>query len=88
VVGGLTGDVIAIALITVGLGAVALLMFLEVGLSDERQLAREDKRRRQRAGDGERRLRPRRWPRRPGYVSADRLALRNALCCSPMREAA
>jgi hypothetical protein len=50
VVGGLTGDVLAIALITLGLGAVVLLVFLEVGLSEER----------------ERRQRPRRSPRRPG----------------------
>jgi hypothetical protein len=65
-VGGLTGEVLAIALITLGLGAVVLLMFLEVGLSEERQLAREEKRRHQRATDGERRLRPRSRPRRPG----------------------
>jgi hypothetical protein len=65
-VGGLTGEVLAIALITLGLGAVVLLMFLEVGLSEERELAREEKRRRQRASDGERRLQLRRWPRRPG----------------------
>jgi hypothetical protein len=65
-VGGLTGEVLAIALITLGLGAVVLLMFLEVGLSEERELTREEERRRQRATDGERRLRPRRWPRRPG----------------------
>jgi NADH:ubiquinone oxidoreductase subunit 6 (subunit J) len=65
-VGGLTGEVLAIALITVGLGAVVLLVFLEVGLSEERELAREQKRRRQRSTDGERPRRPRRWPRRPG----------------------
>jgi hypothetical protein len=65
-IGGLTGEVLAIGLITVGLGAAVLLMFLEVGLSEERELAREEKRRRRRATDGERRLRPRRWPRRPG----------------------
>jgi hypothetical protein len=64
-VGGLTGEVLAIALITLGLGAVLLLVFLEVGLSEERELAREEKRRRD-ATDGQRRLRPRRWPRRPG----------------------
>jgi hypothetical protein len=63
---GLTGEAVAIALITLGLGAVVLLMFLEVGLSEERELAREEKRRRQRATDRERRLRRRRWPRRPG----------------------
>jgi hypothetical protein len=39
VVGGWTGDVIAIALIALGLGAVVLL-FLEVGLSEEWQVAR------------------------------------------------
>jgi NADH:ubiquinone oxidoreductase subunit 6 (subunit J) len=66
VVGGLTGEVLAIALITLGLGAVVLLMFLEVGLSEEGDRASEEKRRRQRATDGQRRLRPRRWPRRPG----------------------
>ena len=65
-VSGLTGEVLAIALITLGLGALVLLMFLEVGLSEERELAKKEKRRRQRATDGERRLRPRRWPRRPG----------------------
>ena len=64
-VGGLTGEVLAIALITLGLGAIVLLMFLEVGLSEERELAREEKLRRQQAGDRERRLRPRRQPRRP-----------------------
>jgi hypothetical protein len=65
-VGGLTGEVLAIALITLGLGAIVLLLFLEVGLSEERELAREENRRRQRATDGERRLRRLRWPRRPG----------------------
>jgi hypothetical protein len=64
-VDGLTGEVLAIALITLGLGAAVLLLFLEVGLSEERELAREEKRR-QRAADRERRLRPRRRPRRPG----------------------
>jgi len=62
----LTGEVLAIALITLGLGAVVLLMFLEVGLSEEREVAKEEKRRLQRATDGERRIRRRRWPRRPG----------------------
>jgi hypothetical protein len=64
-VGGQTGDVLAIGLITLGLGAALLLVFLEVGLSEERELAREEKRRQERAPDGKRRLRPRRWPRRP-----------------------
>jgi hypothetical protein len=64
VVDGLTGEVLAIALITLGLGVLVLLMFLEVGLSEERELAREDKQRRQRATDRERR--PRHWPRGRG----------------------
>jgi hypothetical protein len=61
VAGGRTGDAVAIALITLGLGAVVLLLFLEVGLSEERELAREEKRRRRPP-----RRRPLRWPRRPG----------------------
>jgi hypothetical protein len=65
-IGGSTGDALAIALITLGLGAALLLIFLEVGLSEERDLAREEERRRRRSADRERRLRPRRWPRRPG----------------------
>jgi len=65
-IGGSTGDALAIALITLGLGAALLLIFLEVGLSEERELAREKDRRRQRSVDRQRRLRPRRWPRRPG----------------------
>jgi hypothetical protein len=66
VVAGLTGEVLAIAMITLGLGAVVLLLFLEVGLSEERELALEERRRRERASDDDRRLRPRRWRRRPG----------------------
>jgi hypothetical protein len=65
-VAGLTGEVLAIALITLGLGAIVLLLFVEVGLSEERELAREEKQRRERGSDDERRLRPRRWRRRPG----------------------
>jgi hypothetical protein len=64
-VSGPTGEALAIALITLGLGAVVLLLFLEVGLSEERELAREEERRR-RATDRAARRRPRRWPRRPG----------------------
>jgi hypothetical protein len=63
-VGGSTGGALAIALITLGLGAVLLLLFLEVGLSEERELAREEKRRR-RAADRQPRLRP----HRPGPMS-------------------
>jgi hypothetical protein len=68
-VGGLTGEVLAIALITLGLGGIVLLVFLEVGLSEERELARDEERRRRRSlrrTDAERRPRPRHRPRRPG----------------------
>jgi hypothetical protein len=41
VVGGSTGDALAIALITLGLGAALLLIFLEVGLSEDRDVARK-----------------------------------------------
>lgn len=64
-VGGLTGSVLAILLITAGLGAVLLLVFLEVGLSEERELAKEEELRRGRAGTRARPKAPR-WPRRPG----------------------
>jgi hypothetical protein len=68
-VSGLTGEVLAIGLITVGLGAAILLAFYEVGMSEERDLAREEERRRRRAekrAHPERRLRLPRFPRRPG----------------------
>jgi hypothetical protein len=42
----LTGDVLAIALISAGLGGALLLMFLDVGLSEDRQRARDEERRR------------------------------------------
>jgi fatty acid desaturase len=64
-IGGLTGQVLAIALISVGLGGALLLLFFEVGLSEDRERAREDERRRQRA-QRRRRLRLPRRPRRPG----------------------
>jgi hypothetical protein len=64
-VGGVTGEAIAIGSITLGLGAIVLLLLLEVGLSEEREVAREETRR-QRAADRKRRPRPRRLPRRPG----------------------
>lgn len=65
--GGLTGQVLAISLITAGLGAAVLLAFLEVGLSEDRERTREEERRRKRAA--KRHLQPRarmgRRPRRP-----------------------
>ena len=45
-IGGLLGQVLAIALITAGLGAALLLLFYEVGLSEDRERAREQRRRR------------------------------------------
>ena len=58
-VGGLTGQVLTIALMTAGLGGALLLAFLEVGLSEDRARARDEERRRARPA-------ARRWPRRPG----------------------
>jgi hypothetical protein len=68
-VGGLTGQVLMIALVLVGLGGALLLVFLEVGLSEDRELARDEERRRKRAmrrADVGRRPPSRRPPRRPG----------------------
>jgi len=68
VIGGLTGQVLALTLITVGLGGALLLLFLEVGLSEDRARAAEAERRRRRAGkrvDSRPRLRLPRRPRRP-----------------------
>jgi NADH:ubiquinone oxidoreductase subunit 6 (subunit J) len=58
-VSGLTGEVLASALVTVGLGAVILLVFFEVGLSDDRAMAKEEERRKgRRDGSGRPRRRP------------------------------
>ena len=46
---GLTGQVLAIALATAGLGGAVLLVFFEVGLSEDRERALEEERRRKRA---------------------------------------
>jgi hypothetical protein len=48
-VAGATGTVLASALVTLGLGAVVLLVFLEVGLSEDRDRAQEEERRRKQA---------------------------------------
>ena len=71
VVPGLVGQVLAIALISLGLGAAVLLIFLEVGLSEDRDRARDEEGRRRRDGRLKHErppLRPqfRRRPRRPG----------------------
>ena len=47
---GVVGRALAIALITLGLGGALLLLFYEVGLSEDRARAREEERRRRRRG--------------------------------------
>jgi len=67
-VGGITGEVLAITLMSAGLAGALLLVFLEIGLGEERDLARDEQRRRMREGEAplaRSRLRQRRWPRRP-----------------------
>jgi hypothetical protein len=68
-VGGVTGEVLTVVLISAGLGGGLLLIFLEVGLDEERELARDDERRstRKRSVLGRKAPAHRpRWPRRPG----------------------
>jgi hypothetical protein len=68
VVGGVVGEILTVVLISAGLGGALVLVFLEIGLGEERELAREEERRRKRTlrplASG-RRLRLRNWPRRP-----------------------
>jgi hypothetical protein len=64
-VGGVTGVVLTIALISLGLGGALLLVFLEIGLGEERERAEEDRRTRGRRSLGNRTLRSPRPPRRP-----------------------
>lgn len=45
---GLTGQLLALVLISVGLGAMVLLVFYEVGLSEDKERAAEQERREQR----------------------------------------
>ncbi len=65
-VSGVTGEVLTIVLIAAGLGGALLLVFLEIGLDEERELARDQERKRKRSALKARTpsLRPR-WPRRP-----------------------
>ena len=68
-VGGVAGEVLTIVLLSAGLAGGLLLVFLEIGLGEERELAREEERRRKRARralDGRRRPWLRHRPRRPG----------------------
>ena len=67
VVSGLVGQIIRLTLITLAMGAVLLLVFYEIGLSEDKARAREEEERRRRQPDHEE---PRRslWsprPRRP-----------------------
>jgi hypothetical protein len=70
-VNGLTGQLLTTVLISLGLGGAVLLVFLEVGLSEDRERAQDEERRRRRASqrsDGTPRSRRSwqpRWPRRP-----------------------
>jgi hypothetical protein len=67
-VGGITGEVLTIVLISAGLVGGLLLVFLDIGLGEEHDLAREDARRRKRelrALDLRDRQRLPRRPRRP-----------------------
>ena len=43
--GGLAGEVVGIALVSLGIGGALILVFYEVGLSEDRARAEEEKRR-------------------------------------------
>ena len=63
-IGGRVGTVLTIALMLAGLGGALLLVFFEVGLSEDHEREREEALRRNRDEAG-RRPRGPRWPRRP-----------------------
>jgi hypothetical protein len=68
-INGVLGSSLAIALISIGLGAALLLVFFEVGLSEDHEREREEARRRRLAARHKEPRRERlmpRWPRRPG----------------------
>jgi hypothetical protein len=68
-VSGVVGEVLTIVLMSGGLAGALLLVFLEVGLSEERELAQEQERRRRVQLQSlrlRRRSRQRQLPRRPG----------------------
>ena len=63
---GLTGQLLALVLISVGLGAVVLLVFYEVGLSEDKDRAAEQARKEERSErQSEAHPRPRLRPRSP-----------------------
>jgi hypothetical protein len=68
VVPGLVGDIIRLTLLTLGMGWILLLVFYEIGLSEDKARAKEDEERRRRQpehGEPERRPWLGRRPRRP-----------------------
>jgi hypothetical protein len=64
-VGGLTGEVLTIVLISGGLSAALLLVFLEIGLGEERELDADERRRMRRDLRSLQLRRRRRLPQRP-----------------------
>ena len=62
---GAVGQVLLLALILAGLGGALLLVFFEVGLSEDQEREREEQRRRNEAPGRSAAARPRRIPRRP-----------------------
>jgi hypothetical protein len=64
VIGGYTGEIVGLTLSTLGLGAVVLLVFLEIGLSEDRDRAKEEAQRPKQATPRDNPPRRRR-PRRP-----------------------
>ena len=63
-VNGVTGEVLTIVLISAGLAGALLLVFLEIGLGEERENAREEQRRRRRARRAQDARRRALWHRR------------------------
>ena len=67
--GGFTGELLTLVLVSIGGVGAVLLVFLEVGLSEDRERARDEEHRRRRAErrvESQRPRRLRRRPRRPG----------------------
>jgi phosphate/sulfate permease len=67
VIGGFAADLVAITVISLGLGAIVLLVFFEVGLSEVREREREEAARaKQEQRHEKKQPRTARWRRRPG----------------------
>jgi hypothetical protein len=66
IVGGFVGEITALTLLSLGAGAILVLVFIEVGLSEDRERAKEEAERSERApAPTHRPPRPRSRPRRP-----------------------